>query len=93
MNNMTCDIKSNVKFKVGDIIRYKNNPNVKYIVTAISTLSGKPTWIGLSTEGRTNGGTVEGSWNFDDYELIGRYPIYNMYTHMKDCGGKSGKKK
>lgn len=93
MKEINCDIKSDIKFKIGDIVQYKTNPNLRYIVTAISSISGKSTWLGLSPSGRTNGGTIEGSWNFDDWEVINYYPLEEVYSYIRKCEDINGKKK
>lgn len=92
MKEINSNIKSGVKFKVGDIVQYKTNPNLRYIVTSISSMSNKPTWSGLSCSGHPNGGTIEGSWNFDDWKVINHYPLEEVYNYIKRCEDINGEK-
>lgn len=92
MEECSCNILSNKTFDIGDIVQYKNNPQVKYIVTSLGSMSGKPTWQGLSSEGHSNGGTIYGSWDFDDFEVIDHYPIKEMYEYIKRSVKNNGTK-
>ena len=92
MESITCNIKNEKSFGVGDIIQYKSNPKLRYLVTAVSSINNKPTWIGISITGRMNGGTIEGSWNFDDWDIIDHFPIEEVFNYMRDCEDINGKK-
>lgn len=72
-------------FQIGDIVEYKSNPELRYIVVSLSSISGMPTWLGISEKGKTNGGTIEGSWDFNEYRVIGHYPIEDLFNYIKTC--------
>ena len=70
-------------FKVGDIVKGKKN-FARYIVTGIDTKPGKPVWRGISRNGWTQGGTIFGSENFEDYEVIGHFDLAPMYEALHE---------
>lgn len=76
------------KFQAGDIVRDTRSV-ARYIVTGIHRYSsGKLCWTGIAKNGASQGGSIMGNENFDDYEVIGHFNIRPMYRAIEDAWHK-----
>ena len=59
----------------GDIIARIDNRDDRYVVIGFNECNGRKTWRGINAKGQSQGGTLMGSWNWDEYAKVGHMDL------------------